>query len=341
MTVARDSGFNILDFTALTELFPRVPKFLGELGLFNESYFGSTTIAQVERVEDQIDAIQATSRGGDRQFVGKEQAIQRNFTQPYFTLDAKFTAQDIQDLKAYGENPDVPMTMQQRIERSRTRMAKSHAVLRERARYSALKGSSYAPGFPQAQYTYATEFGVTTKVKAQISIDFTDVDTDPRTTIEQEARAHIQKYAGDNGDSYQVIAICGSKFFDGLKDHPLCKEAYSSYPSSSEPLRNRLGGDVINRSWETEGITYLEDYMGVQLGEIATDEVWFLPLGIEDMFQTHFAPADHKDYANTTAQEMYMFMLEGSRYDKVETETSFITVNTRPELVVNGKGTFA
>lgn len=340
MAVITNGEFNILDFTSLTELFPRIPKFMDSLGLFGEAFFGNSTIAQVERVEDQIDDIQATARGGDRQFIGKESVLQRNFTQPYFTLDAKFTAQDIQDLKAYGET-DVPMTMQQRMNRSRTRIAKSHAVLRERARYAALKGTSYAPGFPQAQYTYATEFGVSANVASTVTVDFTDDATDPRTTIEQDARQHIQKYAGNQADSYQVIAICGSSFFDGLKDHVLCREAYSSYSSDSEPLRKRLGGDVINRSWETEGITYLEDFMGVQMGEIATGDCYILPLGIADMFQTHFAPADHKDYANKTAQEMYMFMKEGYRYDKVETETSFLMVNTRPELVIHAQGNFS
>lgn len=340
MPVQTNGEYGIVDFSSLTELFPRIPKFMDQLGLFGETFYGSSTIAQVERVEDQIDDIKATSRGGDRQFVGRESVIQRNFTHPYFTLDGKFTAQDIQDLKAYGEG-DMPMTMASRVERTRGRIAKSHAVLRERARYAALKGTSYAPNFPQAQYTYATEFGVASKVKAQFTVAFADESVDPRTTIEQEARQHIQKYAGNQADSYQVIAIVGSKFFDGLKDHPKTTAAYSSYASSSEPLRNRLGGDLINRSWSTEGVTYLEDFMGVQLGEIATDEAYFLPLGIEDMFQTHYAPADHKDYANTTAQELYMFMLEGARSDKVETETSFIMVNTRPELVVNAKATFA
>jgi len=340
MSVQTNGDYGIVDFSSLTELFPRIPKFMDQLGLFGETFYGSSTIAQVERVEDQIDDIKATSRGGDRQFVGRESAIQRNFTQPYFTLDGKFTAQDIQDLKAYGEG-DMPMTMASRVERTRARIAKSHAVLRERARYAALKGTSYSPNFPQAQYTYADEFGVAAKVAAQFTVAFGNVEVDPRTTIEAEARQHIQKYAGNQSDSYQVIAIVGSKFFDGLKDHPKTSVAYASYASASEPLRNRLGGNLINRSWETEGVTYLEDFMGVQLGEIATDEAYFLPLGIEDMFQTHFAPADHKDYANTTAQELYMFMLEGARSDKVETETSFIMVNTRPELVVNAKATFA
>lgn len=341
MTI-KSTGYSFLDFSELTELFPRIPKFMGEIGLFGEAQYGSSTIAQVERVTDGVDAINAQARGGDRNYSGGEQAIQRNFNTPFFPLDSKkMGAQDIQDMKDFRDDPNVPMTMQRRMERQQNRIAKSHAVLKERARYKALKGTSYAPTQPIAQYNYATEFGVASKVASTVTVDFTAAAIDPRTTIEQQARAHIQKHAGDQSDSYQVIAIVGSKFFDALKDHPKCTSAYSSYASDSEPLRKRLGGNLINRSWETEGITYLEDFMGVQLGEISTGDAYFLPLGIEDMFQEHYAPADHKDYANTEAQEMYMFVEETPRTSQVQTETSFIVVNTRSELVVHATGTYA
>lgn len=336
MTVARNQGFEVLDFTPLTELFPRIPKFISDLGLFTP-YYGSTTIAQVERVEDGIDTIAAQPRGADRNYAGREKAIQRNFNTAFFPLDAKFTPQEIQDLKEYGTT-DVPMSMQNRVNRSQERIAKSHATLKERAMYAAvLEGKSYAPNFPQAQYVYADEFGVSAKVKSQFDVDFSDQDTDPRTTIEQQARQHIQKYAGDAGEAYRVVAIVGSQFFDALKDHPKCTQAYSQYPSTSEPLRDRLGANSINRSWETEGVLYLEDFMGQQIGALGADEAYFMPLGISDMFQCHYSPADHKDYANTTAQDMYMWMLEDHRTSRVETETSFICVNTRPELVVPAK----
>ncbi len=131
MAVTTNGEFNIIDFTALTELFPRIPTLLGSLGLFDESFFGTSTIAQVERVEDQIDSINAQARNGDRQFAGRESVIQRNFNIPFFPLDAKFSAQDIQDLKEYGKT-DTPMSMQSRMDRTRSRIAKSHAVLREK-----------------------------------------------------------------------------------------------------------------------------------------------------------------------------------------------------------------
>lgn len=341
MTI-KSSGYSFLDFSELTELFPRIPKFLNELGLFSDAMFGTSTIAEVERVSDGVDDIIAQARSGDRNYSGGETAIQRNLNIPFFPLDSKkLGAADIQDMKDFRDNPDIPMTMERRMKRAQSRIAKSQALLAEKARYAAIKGTSYAPSQTICQYDYATEFSVTGKVASTVSVDFTDADTDPRTTIETGARQHIQTYAGDQADAYQVICICGSSFFDGLKSHTLVRGAYNSYASDSEPLRNRLGGNVINRSWVTEGITYLEDFMGQQLGEIATGEAYFLPLGIEDMFQVHYAPADHKDYANTEAQEMYMFVEETPRTAQVQTESSFLMVNTRPELVVLAEGIFS
>lgn len=340
MTI-KSHGYSFLDFSELTELMPRIPKFLDQLGIFREADMHQSTLIEVERVSDSVDDIQAQARGGDRNYSGGESVIQRQVKIPFFPLDTKqFTAADIQDMKDFVEDPNIPMTMQKRMDRARNRLARSHSVLSERARYKALKGTSYSPNQPSSSYNYAELFSVTGNVSPQITVDFSDANIDPRTTIEQLARQHIQKYAGDQADAYKVIAICGSKFFDGLKDHVLVREAYSRYSSDSEPLRKRLGGEMINRSWETEGVTYLEDFMGQVIGEIAADEVWFLPMGIVDMFQSHFAPADHPDYANTEAQEMYLFVEETGRTKQVQSETSFLQVNTRPELVVNGKGKF-
>ena len=334
----KSTGYSFEDFSELTELVPRLPKLLGELGLFGESAYHRSTLIEVERLEDGVDEILAQSRGGDRNFSGGETAIQVPFKIPYFPLDSKhFTAADIQDMRDFVEDPNIPMTMQRRMDRARARLARSHSVLSERARYKALKGTSYAPNDASCQVVYAEKFDVVAKVKAQFEIDLTDANVDPRTTVEAEARKHIQKYAGDQADAYQVIALCGSTAFSGIAKHPKVEKAYSEYPSASEPLRNRLGGNLINRSWETEGVTYIEDFVGQSIGEIAADEIWFLPLGILDMFQTHFAPADVIEYANTEAQEMYMFVEEKPRSAQVQTETSFLTVNTRPELVVNAK----
>lgn len=335
MATARKGDFEVLDFTSLVELTPRTPKLISELGLFSDAKFGETTVAQVERVQEGVDAISAKPRGADRNFAGRESGMVRNFNVPFFPLDSKFAAKEIQDMRAYGTS-DTPQTVEDRVMRTMGRIERSHALVKEKAFYAAIKGASYSPDWTQGQYDYAAEFGVSGKVTTA-DVDFTDLLTDPREVLEKEARAHIIDNAQDNGDSYQVIALVGRQYFSALIQHPLVVDAYNSYSSDSEPLRKRLGGNLINRSWETKGITYIEDISG----EIDTDAAYVLPMGISDMFQLHYAPADTLDDANSTASPMYVFMVsDGHRTETVETETSMIAVNTRPELVVKSTGTY-
>lgn len=333
MATARKGDFEVLDFTPLVELVPRTPKLIKDLGLFGDTSFGETTVAQVERVLEGQDAIDAMSRGADRNFAGRESAIVRNFNVPFFPLDSKITPKDIQDLRAYGTE-NTPESVENRVMRTMGRIERSHANLLEKAFYTAIKGDSHSPNWTQGQYDYATEFGVTGDVTTA-NVNFTTLTVDPRETLEADARAHIIDKAQDNKDSYQLIALVGRGYFTALITHPLVVDAYNAYASDSEPLRRRLGGNLINRSFETKGITYIEDISG----EIATLDAYIMPMGIADMFQLHYAPADTIDAANTTAQSMYVFLLsDNHRVSTIETETSFIAVNTRPELVVKSTG---
>ena len=169
MTI-KSQGYSFLDFSELTELFPRIPKFLDELGLFREADMHASTLIEVERVEEGVDNIIAQARGGDRNFSGGENAIQKQMKIPFFPLDTKqFKPVDVQDMKDFVEDPNVPMTVQKRMDRARSRLAKSHAVLKERARYKALKGTSYSPNQASLLSTTTQLFrSVTAKVKPQI-----------------------------------------------------------------------------------------------------------------------------------------------------------------------------
>tara|TARA_R110000851_G_scaffold151683_3_gene293001 strand:+ start:49 stop:1056 length:1008 start_codon:yes stop_codon:yes gene_type:complete len=335
MATTRKGDFEVLDFTPLVQLVPRTPKLITDLGLFSDASFGVSTVAQVERVTEGTDDMVAKPRGADRNFAGRENAIVRNFNVPFFPLDTKFTAKDIQDLRAYGTS-DTPQTIEDRVMRTMARIERSHVTLKEKAFYAAIKGDSYSPSWTQGQYDYATEFGVTGSVTTS-NVNFTTLTVDPRATVEANARAHIIDQAQDNADSYQVIALCGRQWFSALVAHPLVVDSYSQYPSDQEPLRKRLGGNLINRSFETDGVTYIEDISG----QIATGDAYIMPLGISDMFQLHYAPADTIADANTEAEAMYVFMVsDGHRTETIETETSMIAVNTRSELVVKSTGTF-
>lgn len=334
MPVSRNGDFQILDYTGLFEVTPRVNKLVTSLGLHSQ-YFGSTTVAQIERVVESTDAITAKQRGGERSYATSEVATIKNFNIPFFPLDRQISRQDIQNFRAYGD-PNAPKTVQQEVDRVMRRLRRAHANLFEKALITAMFGASYAPGDTNATYNWFTEWGVARK---DADVNFTTATVNPADVIEAEARKHIIANAGDNADEYQIMALCSPTWFSGFISHPLVVDAYDKYSSAQEPLRQRLGGDMINRIFTHQGVTYVEDISGY----VTAGDAVIYPEGIEGLIEVVYAPADTFADLNQPAAEAYVWYKESDylREAKVESEASFLVVNKRPELFVQSTGTFA
>lgn len=334
MPVSRNGDFQILDYTGLFEVTPRVNKLVTSLGLHSQ-YFGSTTVAQIERVVETTDSIVAKQRGGERTYASSEVATIKNFNIPFFPLDRQISRQDIQNFRAYGD-PNAPKTVQQEVDRVMRRLRRAHANLFEKALITAMFGASYAPGDANATYNWFTEWGVSQK---DADINFTTATVNPADVIEKEARKHIIANAGDNADEYRIMALCSPTWFSGFISHPLIVDAYENYPSDQEPLRRRLGGDMINRIFTHQGVTYVEDISGY----VTAGDAVIYPEGIEGLIEVVYAPADTFADLNQPASEAYVWYKESDylREAKVESEASFLVVNKRPELFVQSTGTFA
>ena len=317
MTIARNGSWEVLDYTPLASLIERTDNALETMGLF-EAFYGTTTSAEVERMTLGSDVIKAQVRSGERNFAGTETSQIENFRIPFFPLDKLAKASEIQDFREYGTS-DTPASVETRVERNLVRINKSHDFLRRAAMYECLKGNTYANGLAGSQFikNYATVFGVT---ETSFSVDFTVATSDPALKLEKEGREVIIAKAQDDAGSYSVVVLCGS--------------GYDQYASSQEPLRQRLGGDVVGRVFDHKGIIYVEDISG----QIARGDAYMFPKGIMDMFQIHYAPANTLEHANTVAEEMYIFLETNRRAATIETETSFVCVNTRAELVIKITG---
>ncbi|WNT48110.1 major head protein [Salmonella phage SPLA5a] len=337
MAVVRSNDFQIVDLGATLEIVPRQYRLITNMDLFT-AYHGVSTVAQIERVDEVVTDFPARRRQGERNYVGTEKAQLKNFNIPFFPLDRQITPADVQNFRKYFTT-DAPKTVEDVVARVVRRIRISHEQLKEKAMLQAIMGKSWAPQDPTAQYNYFTEWGVT---QHTANIDFTNVAIDPTDVLEAEARAYIIDNAGDNGNNYGIVVLASRKWFSALIAHPLVMNAYQYYSSTQEPLRNRLGQgnpNANNRMFVHKNVTYIEDISNY----IPDGEAYILPQGIDDMFQIHYAPADDVREANTPAQELYLWYKSSAylREEKVESETSFLTVNTRPELVVRSTGTFA
>lgn len=330
----QNGDFQILDYTGLISTMPRIDTLLDSMNLFTE-HFGRTTIARIERLDDGGGDIVARQRGGQRNHLVSDRKKIVNLNIPFFPLDRSIDRADIQNFREFG-TPDAPKSVDLEIARHMARIRRNHAILKNKAMYAAVKGKSWSPEDSVADYDYYDVWGATQQTA---DIDFTKLGVDPTEVIEAEARAHIIDWAGDQGDNYEIVVLASRQWFSGLIAHPQVTGAYSQYPSTQEMLRRRLGGNANNRIFEHKNILFIEDISG----NIPAGEAYIFPRGITRMFETYYAPSDTLRDANSVAQELYVFFKESNylREAKIESETSFLTVNNRPELVVKSTGKFA
>ncbi|AUR84686.1 major capsid protein E [Vibrio phage 1.063.O._10N.261.45.C7] len=339
MANARQNDFTLLDFTTEINLYPKVWSLVGSLNLFDQHPI-TTTVAQVEFVQEKLADIASRKRGGDRNFVESEDARTENLNVPFFPLDRNLKPSDVQGFREYGTG-NTSKTVMSEIDRVMRRVRSSQTALKEKGMAKAIQCAGLEGAGIGTDYDYAVKFGQT---RPLAPVDFTDLTVDPFDTLEAGVRVPIIKNAQDGTDSfagYEIVGICGREYFNAAISHPLVEEAYKYYESRQEPLRRRLGMGSENSSvrvFEHKGIILIEDHSG----NFPVGEAHFFPKGMPQMFREYLAPADDFEYVNTAGQELYLFYKEDafSRARKVESECSFLCVNTRVDLSPKSVGTF-
>lgn len=321
----------MVDFTTAINKVPRAWNLLDSMGLA-ETQGISTLTAAVDVIQERDGQIGDKRRGSNRQEVGAESVITKHLSTSFFPLDSALRPQDVQNLRKFGTENDLD-TMGDAAMRAMERIRRLQGNLREKALMEAIKGSSYSPNGTTEVYDYYSVFEVSALQKT-VFFDLTNTASDPLAKAE-EAYGHIIDNAQDSAASYEVVALCDRAFFTKLLANDTFMQAYLYTQSQVNPLRDRVGGTGPYRQFSHGGVLYIEyvgKFNGVPL--IPVDTAYFLPKGIEDMFNVYHSPADTIADANTVGQELYMWTEETRRKLVVESETSFIAVNARPELVI-------
>lgn len=319
------------DFTVAINKIPRAWNLLDSMNIAETVGVTSETV-NVDVVTEKTNTFGDARRGGQRNFVEAESVITKPLSIPFFPLDGVVRPTDLQNLRMWGTE-DQPQTVNDAVERVMMRLRRYQGAIREKALVEAVKGSAYAPNGTVAAQDYYTIFGET---KTQVAFDLTNAAVDVKAKIE-EAWGTVIDNADDGASSYEVVALCGTGFFNKLIDNAGAKDAYTYYSSTQEPLRNRQGGGSIYREFVFMNVKFIE-YRGAFNGSalLPTEEAFFFPTGIEDMFKVYHAPADHLDFVNQEGEELYMFLNRASNGRKidVESETALLAVNHRPNLVI-------
>lgn len=338
MPQIRHGEQGLQDFTALLELVPREMNVLEKMGWFSEDFL-TGTLASFERTTVGTDDMHAVARGADRQIAGDDQAFTAHIETPFFTLDKTAKPHESQDLREFATATE-PEKIQKRVERIVGRIQRSHARLLKRVMYKALLGSTYAvdasgADIPSLTRTFQSMFEIADadmfggNAGGVKTYDLTDQNSNPMDEFDT-FRTHVIEKAKDGvsgGDDYELVLMVGTGAFNSIKNHSDIVEGFANFTDGAS-LRQRLGGLKNNRVFEFDGLVIMED----RSGEIGNAQGVIVCPELCD-FELRFAPADAIGYENSVAEEAYIFMQEDRRKVTVESETSVVAVNTRPELV--------
>lgn len=324
----RLEDFGVTDYTPLMSLVPREFSIFEEIGLIQEAdiHFGTQEVHEFERITLGEDAMDATSRGGDRSFAGDDEVQKESFRIPFFTNDKITVPAEVQGFRQWGTE-DAPANVDSLVNRRVARIQRNHAKLRRDAFYTALVENK----------VHAKKKGVDTPLAKNFSTvwgearntDSMTLGTDKPFEKFEAARQHVIAEAGDNADAYEMIVIVNSATFSAIVNDASVVAAYDSYASEQEPLRERLSGNRNNKLFRHKGVVLLEDISG----KVPANKVYVMPLGIDGMWQIAYAPADTIEHANQIAEQSYLFMKENYRAVTIESETSMALINTMPQLI--------
>lgn len=333
MPQVRQDTNKMIDYTDMVVTMDRPWKLLTGLTGLSIGEGKETTAVEVEYSHTKIAPIVARKRGGERNNMTKDQTATTWFNIPFFPLDASLTPSDIQNLRKAGTANDLENADNVLIKTFK-KLRLQHAALLEKAIADALfLGKTYTGSTAAVPEDFYAKLD---KVKKVVDFKFSDVATNVLNPME-EARSHVIDNIGDDAGEYEMVCVASPQWFSKFIEMPKVREAFQGYETKGQnPLKDRLGGNANSRWFEFGGVLFIE-YRGAFSGEslVPANKAYMFPRGetLENL-HLYYAPADTVADANTTGKELYVFQFDSLRSIDIESETSLVVINRKPQAVV-------
>lgn len=301
---------------------PMAPRRISSMGLFKETPIATTTI-QVDSDNAILTLIGDTPRGAPAPQLKKRKGASRDFRVSRFPVQFQIKPDDMQNIRALGTADQLRTLEMMRDQRFSDASNSLDATL-EYQRLGAVKGIILDADGATVKYNLFTEFGV-----AQPTKDFT-LGTAAAEMLPfcYAVKRGVDIALGDGVLYDHIHVLCGKTWFERFTTHPAVSQYYKNW-QAAEIMRtdNRGGfkfGGMIFEEYPVNNVN------GIAL--IADSEAYAFPVGVQDLFETVFAPANHMDYVNQLGLPRYVFaelMDMGSGIDFVA-ETNPLSICKKP-----------
>lgn len=329
LDIFKADAFSVMQLTDRTNKMPFIPGRAGAVIDWNEEGVFTTVVA-IEEVAGTLTLLSPSARGGPGTTVAKDKRKVRNLTIPHFQIDDGVYADEVQGVRAFGQESQVE-TVQGVVDGR----ILGHVQLRvdptlEYQRMGALKGIiTYADG---SSVNLFTEFNVSQP--SEVAFDLANaVNGAVRTSCTGVIRTIANALGGL--PFLGVYGFASDAFWDDLIKNAEVRATYLNQQEASQ-LREGVAYQRLNFG----GITF-ENYRGAVGGtSFATaDKCHFFPVGVPGAWRTLYAPADYIETVNTMGLPRYVkqFPMPNDKGINLEVQTNALNYMTRPNALVQGK----
>ena len=333
LDVFKGSAFDVIALTDAINRLPFKPAKIGEMGLFTTKGV-TTTSVMIEEKDGVLSLLPTKARGGKPTVQEPSVRTARNFIIPHIPLDATVRADEVQNVRAFGQQTELE-SVAQIVNDKIAAMRQSHELTLEYHRLGAIKGVVYDADGTSVVHNLFTEFNcqqMAPVVGGFAEFDFTAATPAVKVTCLNIVRA-IERMLG--GTPYDHIhCFCDNTFFDGLTGEAGVQAAYARWHDGAA-LR-----EDTRKGFDYSGITF-EEYRG-KIGTvkfIETGAAYFFPVGAPGLFTTTFAPADYIETVNTVGLPYYakQQIMDFAKGVMINTQSNPLCLCTRPMTLVRAR----
>ena len=333
----KSDAFSVISLTDAINAIPYVPT--GLAPLFRENGVSVLSVA-IEQKDDVLQLIAPSPRGGPGDTIDKRKRSMLNLTIPHFQRNDAIMADEVQGVRAWGEESVVETVMGKLAERLAEHSQDFDATA-EYHRIGAIKGVvTYADS--STLDLFAT-FGVSQEAEVDFDLD----NASPASGALRKKCATTERLIARNlgGMSYSGIgAECGDAFWDDLIAHPEVRATFLNQAAAAE-----LRTGAVFQSFNFGGITW-RNYRGstgatgssdAGTAFVNTDKAHLYPLGVPGLFRCVYGPADYIETVNTIGQRLYVkqWTMPNDKGINLEIQTNALHYCTRPKTLIKAKRT--
>lgn len=333
--------FSEIALTTAVEKYPYLPTGLGELALFNPNPIRTTALA-VEQRQGKLVLIPFSERGeeGTQRQTEKRQA--RYFDVPRLMHSDTITAQEIQNIRAFGSESEL-MQIETEVARrinGPTGLTSNIEFTWEFQRLAAIQGQCLdADG--SIKFDWFQEFGIKKPKTIVFNLKLNaDGSANAPAKLRPQCNAIVREMARKSQGAFlpstEVFALCGDDFWDALTNHPDVTRTYYNW-AAAEELRKGQAFQAMRFG----GINWF-NYRGsddTSTVAVPSNEVKFFPKGAPGIFEVAYAPGETFEWVNTPGKPVYVlpiFDVQRKMWWKVEVYSYPLHICNRPEVLQDG-----